>query len=180
MKFNERDQPMKTAQQTDQPWSFFFRVERNAKALKGLTFEEFWNQKGALGETFVLPSDLTLDEAIEEAIENGCPRGSHRSGIFEVQNSTGVWKHINRKKILGSKKVIFTTWDEIEAEEEGCTEMKHKLTPSQKNSLFMIKRFGIQSVKNGREKKSLEALLKKGIVKINNRGHAIVNKDLIQ
>jgi len=103
-------------------WCFFFRAEVNKKNLKGQTFDEHWANRPAFDLVLELPVDLDIEDALEIARENGAPLGSRRSGIFEVQGPTGIWSHVNGRRMdfdTESKraKVVFKSWEDLEAEE---------------------------------------------------------------
>jgi len=100
-------------------WSFFYRAETRSECLHGLTYGEYWSQKGAYYINVELPLDTDLGTALAAAIEAGCPKGSARSGIFEVQNPLGIWSHKHERRIeVGNKNVSFKTWEDLDDENE--------------------------------------------------------------
>jgi hypothetical protein len=63
-----------------------------------------------------------LRMALETAYSMGLPKGSHRSGCFQVQSEFGIWSQKNEKRIdLSTDKkaalVSFKTWEQMEQEE---------------------------------------------------------------
>jgi len=77
---------MNSKQQTlsglPQKWDFFFRAERRKTSLKGKTFHEYWDDKGALTLHLRLLPGTTLWEAIEAAHQSGIPK-NHLTRIGE-------------------------------------------------------------------------------------------------
>ena len=106
-------------------WSFFFRRSMSpSQRKKGLTFDEIWKDRPTLGINVDIPTTITDPiRAIEIARKVGVPRGSNQSGVSEIQNHLGVWKHINDRRIdektVKGVKVTFKTWDELEEEDNG-------------------------------------------------------------
>jgi len=72
-----------------------------------------------------LPATWTVEEAYAHAVATRvCPKGSHRSGCFEIQVfggvADGVYSHNNLKRIDFSTprkaaKVTYQTWDQFDA-----------------------------------------------------------------
>lgn len=92
-------------------WDFFFRAERRSGGEP--------KKQNARCVSIELPNDTELDEAIRLARAAGAPKGSHRTGIFEVQNDLGIWEHVDGNRIdlstpRKTAKVIFRTWDELD------------------------------------------------------------------
>lgn len=74
--------------------------------------------------SLVLPADLTLEEALAAARSGRhggrLGAGTFRSGCFQVQGPAGIWQTTDERKIRldtpGQRaKVMFATWDELEA-----------------------------------------------------------------
>lgn len=60
-----------------------------------------------------------IDDILEAAYRAGAPKGSSRSGIFEVQTDDGIWMRDDGAKFnlatnTGRAAVRFRTWDELE------------------------------------------------------------------
>jgi len=91
-------------------WHFFFRTENKR-------FDEHWKDRPAHQLRLALSIDTSLTEAIEAAHRAGVAKGSWRSGIFEVQNGTGIYRHVDERSIERSpqSKTIFQTWEQLEA-----------------------------------------------------------------
>lgn len=92
-------------------WDFFFRAESNRRDPKSVPAHYI---------SLVLPDDLPLAEALEAARKAGMPKGSHRTGCFEVQSPLGIYSHVANARIdlstpRKAAKVRFLSWD---AEEE--------------------------------------------------------------
>jgi hypothetical protein len=106
------------AKSTTQVWDFFFTAERNKTALAGTTWDAYWKTNPAAVRiaTLELAAGTTFRDALEAAHAAGVPRGSNRSGIFEVQNDNdGIWTHRRGYRNLTkspAKNVVFTSWDE--------------------------------------------------------------------
>ena len=102
-------------------FDFFFRAETNLKNLKGKTYREYWTVRGAHQILLDLPSDTTLEDALSAARAAGMPKGSHRSGCFEVQSDLGIFQstHDFGTKIDPARECTFSykTWAQLEAEE---------------------------------------------------------------
>ena len=96
-------------------FDFFYRAERGAASLTkaGLSFDAYWEAKGAYQMALDLPEDIELGDAIEAAKAAGMPKGSMRSGCFEIQTPTGIWSHINERRIDVAKpnKIVFQPWE---------------------------------------------------------------------
>ena len=71
----------------------------------------------------VMAAGLTLQEALEEAFAaRVIGKGSHRSGVFQVQCDRGVWVSTKDARIdlstpRKAKVVYFASWEEMEADE---------------------------------------------------------------
>jgi len=102
-------------------FDFFFRAETNPRNLKGKTYREYWTARGAKSLFLDLPEDTTLGEALTAARAAGLPKGSHRSGCFEVQSGLGIFQstHEFGTRIDPARACTFTfrTWAQLEAEE---------------------------------------------------------------
>jgi hypothetical protein len=60
--------------------------------------------------------------ALEFAWASGMPKGSHRSGCFQVQSAFGIWRQVEGNRFDCSTprkaaKIQFKTWDQLEQEE---------------------------------------------------------------
>lgn len=95
-------------------WDFFYRHE-----------SQLHNPKDVPAEciTLDLPADLSLGDALEAARAAGMPKGSHRTGCFEVQNDLGIYSQIDYNRIdlsapAKAAKVVFKTWEQLEAEDD--------------------------------------------------------------
>ncbi len=89
-------------------YDFFRRTERKA----------FTKNRPALGITMQLPAGTTLAQALEAYYEAGNPKGSHRSGVFEVQTDEGIYEQVDGNRIdLSTKrsaaKTIVRTWEQL-------------------------------------------------------------------
>lgn len=92
-------------------WDFFFRRETNHRP---------WAEqvkRPASVVTVVLPHATTIEDAILAARAAGMPKGSSRSGCFEIQNDMGIWSSKTGGRI-NPKTASFKTWEQIEEEEE--------------------------------------------------------------
>ena len=102
-------------------FDFFFRAETNTKNLKGKTYRQFWTERGAYMISLGLPEDTTLADALAAARAEGMPKGSHRSGCFEVQSDLGIFQstHEFGTRIDPARACTFSymTWAQLEAEE---------------------------------------------------------------
>ena len=92
-------------------WDFFHRPETGPNP----------RDNDCYAYTFELDADTSIEAAMAHAYANGLPRGSHRCGCVEVQNDRGIWsqKEGNRIDVSTPRKrakVIFRTWEELEAE----------------------------------------------------------------
>jgi hypothetical protein len=73
--------------------------------------------RGAGVYTVDVPPDATLPEILAAAYATGMPRGSQRSGVFEVQTDHGIFSHHNplfRDRAYGKlnpDKASFTPWE---------------------------------------------------------------------
>ncbi len=102
-------------------WIFFYRAESNRFDPKS---------RPAYQLRLTLPDDTDLQNALDAARKAGAPKGSHRTGIFEVQTSRGIFYHEEENRIdlrtpRKAAKVIFKTWEQLE-EEETQTERKSR------------------------------------------------------
>lgn len=94
-------------------WDFFFRAESNRVDPRSLP---------AFSITLELAANMNLEDALAAARAAGMPKGSYRTGCFEVQNDLGIWEHATASKIdlstpRKAAKVSFRTWDQVEADE---------------------------------------------------------------
>jgi hypothetical protein len=97
---------------------FFYRSESNRRS-----WEE-QSQRPAFYVTLELSANLGFDALLQAALASGMPRGSSRSGCFEVQTDNGIWCHQDpavRARGYGrlsQATAIFKTWEELEREEQ--------------------------------------------------------------
>lgn len=95
-------------------WDFLFRTERT-------NFKAFWATHSACTKSAELPVDWSAQEALEfMRAQRQLGRGSNRSGCFEIQTDLGIWSQTNETAMRfdtprKAAKVIFQTWEEIEA-----------------------------------------------------------------
>ena len=56
-----------------------------------------------------------LDQILNSVWQQGARRGSHRSGIFEIQTDHGVWSQNNEKKLNANRPHLatFTDWENL-------------------------------------------------------------------
>ena len=92
---------------------FFRRENKNFKPQRILTdrFEvEVTAQPG---------TDQELGQILNSVWNQGASRGSHRSGIFEIQTDLGIWSQINEKKLNPSRMQLtrYQSWDQLISEE---------------------------------------------------------------
>lgn len=70
-----------------------------------------------------VPDDATVDEILAVAHAAGMPKGSSRSGVFQIQTDNGIFQHADaRRRERGYGRIttatsIFQTWAELEASE---------------------------------------------------------------
>lgn len=69
-----------------------------------------------------LPAGTPLADALAAAHAAGLPKGTHRSGCFEVQCDEGIWAQQDGNRIdlstpRRAAKTTFKTWEQLEAEE---------------------------------------------------------------
>lgn len=62
-------------------------------------------------------ADATLAEVLAAAFAQGVRKGSARAGVYEVQGPRGIWSTPGNQNLAKSKKVVFKTWEELEAED---------------------------------------------------------------
>lgn len=93
-------------------WDFFYRAENRRLPLP---------EKEA---TYELPANITTaQEALEYVWSKFMiPRGSQRSGCYQIQNDLGVWEQVNGKRMdfstpAKATKVTFKTWKQLEKED---------------------------------------------------------------
>ena len=102
-------------------FDFFFRAETSKASLKGMTYVEYWTERGSKMISVDLPADTTLAEAMIAGRAAGVPKGSHRSGCFQVQTDLGIYSstHEFGRRIDPNRPSTFTfsTWEQLEAEE---------------------------------------------------------------
>ena len=100
-------------------WTFHFRLYHRNK-------ERILSTQNQRYISVMLPDDTPLDIALEEARKNGAPIGSHITGIYEVHNDQGIYQQINLRKIVPSRKHLYTfkTWDELEKAERDTESFK--------------------------------------------------------
>ncbi len=96
------------------------------------SFDFFWRNesnrvdpRSVAAETMrlSLPVTTTLEDAISAARAAGMPKGSARTGCFEVQGPNGIWSHVRESRIdlstpRRAANVVFKTWDELDAEDD--------------------------------------------------------------
>jgi hypothetical protein len=82
-----------------------------------------WAEQVARGATSLrvtVPATATLVDILAAAYAAGLPKGSQRSGVFEVQTDLGIYTHHNpvfRERGYGRldpDKAIFQTWEQLE------------------------------------------------------------------
>jgi hypothetical protein len=88
----------------------FFRRESNTKGMSPVLNEA----EGSV--------ELDSEVGIDELLEIVGYRGSHRSGVYEIQTNEGIFQHIDSKKMdnrtSGKRaKILFKTWKQMEQEE---------------------------------------------------------------
>jgi hypothetical protein len=69
-----------------------------------------------------VPASATLDQIISTARKLGVGRGTHQTGIFEVQTDQGIYSRADGCRLDVSTpgraaKVIFKSWEQLEVEE---------------------------------------------------------------
>lgn len=94
-------------------YDFFFRAESNRHDPKATP---------ARSMTLDLPAGTTLADALVAARENGMPRGSHRTGCFEVQTDAGIYSQVDGNRIdlstpKRAAKTSFKTWKQLDSED---------------------------------------------------------------
>ncbi len=92
-------------------WTFFFRHESNTHHPKSVPAVYIGVQ---------VPPLATLEAGLALARAEGMPRGTHRTGCFEVQTPHGIHQHVEENRIdlttPGKRaKVVFKSWEELEA-----------------------------------------------------------------
>jgi hypothetical protein len=105
-----------SSQTTAGRWDFFWYPETNARPWAEQV------ERGANRMAMLLPNNTDIKDALAMARANGMPKGSQRSGCFEVQNDNGIWQREGAGRMDFSTprkaaKVRFTSWDELEAKE---------------------------------------------------------------
>jgi hypothetical protein len=68
--------------------------------------------------TIYLPAGSDLSAVLSAARSAGCRVGASDTGTYEVQGDRGIWKHYRSMRIdasdIGTDRVIFLTWEEME------------------------------------------------------------------
>ena len=86
-------------------------------------FDFFWyaesnyhmpNTRPAKCVSMTLPLDITVADAIAIARKSGgLPKGSPRTGCFEVQNDAGIWRCEDGKRLdRANHAPVFTSWED--------------------------------------------------------------------
>lgn len=90
-------------------WDFFYRHESNRV-----------HPKSRPAECLILdlPADTPLAEALQRAHAAGMPKGTHRSGCFEVQTDAGIYQQTDGNRIdlttpRRAAKTTYRTWEEM-------------------------------------------------------------------
>lgn len=82
-----------------------------------------WLQQVKRGADYIeveVTTDATLADILTAARAAGLPRGSSRSGCFEVQTDAGIFTHHNPAMAergygrLDPARAIFNTWEQLE------------------------------------------------------------------
>jgi hypothetical protein len=102
----------KTSQQHEPErciWDFFYFTESNRIDPTA---------KPAVSISFEMDADLSAAEALQDAWAMGMPRGSNRTRCFEIQNSRGIFRCDDGKRLdRPTKPPVFKTWEELEGDE---------------------------------------------------------------
>lgn len=87
-------------------------------------FDFFWyaennrvlpNTRPAKSVSVELPAGTPLDAALSAARSAGLPKGSPRTGCFEVQCDEGLWRCDDGKRLdRPTAQPHFTTWEDLE------------------------------------------------------------------
>jgi len=72
--------------------------------------------------TVEVEASASLPEILAAALKRGASKGTHQTGIFEVQTDRGIYDRADGMRLdvstpLKAAKVRFKTWDQLEAEE---------------------------------------------------------------
>ena len=105
-----------------QEWHFYARAQNS-------DYAKMRSDENVRYAIVSIPVEITTcAEAIAYAIENRrIGRGTHQSGCFEVSNDIGMWWHKDGNRMDFSTprkaaKVIYKTWEQMEAEEIAAAE----------------------------------------------------------
>ena len=90
---------------------FFFRAESNRVDPRTVPARTL---------SLELPRHTALADALTAALDAGMPKGSHRTGCFEVQTGQGIWQQTDGNRIdlttpRKAAKVEFTSWEELDS-----------------------------------------------------------------
>lgn len=85
------------------------------------TFNRVPEKRRTLSLRFEAPVGATLAELLATYIAAGGTRGSHETGVFEMQTDAGIWSHRDEKRMDASTarraaSCEFKTWEELDAE----------------------------------------------------------------
>ncbi len=89
-------------------------------------FWRTWNRVAERRRTYVVQlvvaEDATLEDILAAAHGAGLGRGTHQTGIVEVQTDRGIYARADGNRIdlstpARAARVQFRSWDELEAEE---------------------------------------------------------------
>ena len=100
-------------------WDFIWRTENKCA-------EKVFSDENLREARILLPKHWTAADALlfgrSAASGFALPKGTHRSGIFQIQNDLGIWSQQDDRRIdfttpRKAAKVSFQTWEEMEAAE---------------------------------------------------------------